>query len=420
MPGGKQLRLLAPQLAIAVAVPALHFFGWEKMLLALARVAWLPIVLGAGGLVLAWVFNRERLFFGILLCLAAYLGLVGADALDALPSGLTLFALLAWLVPLNLLAASQMPRYGLRTRWSLIWFIVLAIECGLGAAAVWRYPALVNPMLYWHWTSHPLVLWFSIPQPALPVIAVVLLWLNGRVFALPTPTRLAFFSTTVFFVLAMHRGFASGHNVLLLSGGLLALTTAVLQESRHILYADALTGLPGRRALDERLDRLGGDFAVAMVDIDYFKRINDRFGHDAGDDVLRMVASCLEAACEAGEVYRYGGEEFCIVLPRLNIASAQPVVESARLAVAGVDFRLRGEDRRDAVLTQPVRRGRQDARPLKVTVSIGLADRSQVAGAAGEVRHAADVGLYAAKRRGRNRSVVYAPELAVDEVPNSA
>src|SRR4029077_7824091 len=77
-------------------------------------------------------------------------------------------------------------------------------------------------------------------------------------------------------------------------------------------FVDALTGLPNRRALDEALARLSGDYALAMVDVDHFKQFNDTHGHDAGDRVLRSVAQQLRAT-RGGQAFRYGGEEFCLL-----------------------------------------------------------------------------------------------------------
>src|SRR5207249_5245761 len=101
-----------------------------------------------------------------------------------------------------------------------------------------------------------------------------------------------------------------GFTTFYLATGALILIVAVVEASYHMAYQDSLTGLPARRALNEALLRLGGSYTVAMLDVDHFKRINDRHGHDVGDQVLKMIAAKLAQAGGGGNAYRYGGEEF--------------------------------------------------------------------------------------------------------------
>jgi diguanylate cyclase len=152
---------------------------------------------------------------------------------------------------------------------------------------------------------------------------------------------------------------------------------------------DALTGLPNRRAFTDRYDELmetGASFAVALCDIDRFKRINDSHGHAVGDRVLRTVARILEKSCDGAMVARYGGEEFIIVFPWTDAAAASRIIDAARDAVAARNFRVR----------------ETDAPVGQITLSAGV-----VAAAAGESVDAllsrVDTLLYRAKNDGRNR-----------------
>ncbi|MFY9514488.1 MAG: diguanylate cyclase, partial [Rubrivivax sp.] len=154
---------------------------------------------------------------------------------------------------------------------------------------------------------------------------------------------------------------------------------------------DALTGLANRRHLDEHLAsaflsarRHGRPLAVAMLDIDDFKRINDAFGHGTGDAVLRAVATHLQRHCrDVDLVARYGGEEFCIVFDEADAALAERACEAAR----------------DAVEQHPWS-GLHPA--LRVTLSIGLADHPSLDSPEALLADA-DAQLYAAKRAGKNR-----------------
>ena len=110
-------------------------------------------------------------------------------------------------------------------------------------------------------------------------------------------------------------------------------------------YRDQLTGLSARRALNEALQRVGGQYTVAMVDIDHFKKFNDRYGHDIGDQVLRMVAAKLAEVGGGGRAFRYGGEEFTILFPGRAVDESLPYLERIRKAVEETRFTVRGPGR---------------------------------------------------------------------------
>jgi diguanylate cyclase (GGDEF)-like protein len=157
---------------------------------------------------------------------------------------------------------------------------------------------------------------------------------------------------------------------------------------------DALTGLPNRRYLEDFVAiagprrRAGDSYGVLMIDIDHFKRLNDRYGHAAGDRVLRAVGERISAAIRATDTpARYGGEEFAVVLRRANQGQAMEVAERIRLAVRAIppaDLKLRES----------------------VTVSVGVAVSESAEIALGNLLEAADQALYRAKRDGRNRTVL--------------
>src|ERR671936_1499644 len=113
-----------------------------------------------------------------------------------------------------------------------------------------------------------------------------------------------------------------------------------------LAYCDDLTGLAGRRALNERLLKLEGPHVIAMVDVDHFKKFNDTFGHDSGDQALRMVATRLAAVTGGGEAFRYGGEEFTIVFPEKTLEEASSHLERLRKSIENSIFKVRGKDRR--------------------------------------------------------------------------
>ncbi|WP_237607479.1 GGDEF domain-containing protein [Roseimaritima sediminicola] len=178
-----------------------------------------------------------------------------------------------------------------------------------------------------------------------------------------------------------------------------------LSEAR----TDALTGLANRRAFDQRLEELfgayvkgnGRSFVLALIDIDHFKKINDQYGHQAGDDVLRQVASAIAAQIEGSYlVARFGGEEFAVLLPTpLRLAAER--ADKMRKAIAAESLVA-------------------DGQAIGVSISVGLSELREDPSTAPLVRRA-DEALYAAKDMGRNRvyyhdgtapALVGAPEVA--------
>jgi diguanylate cyclase (GGDEF)-like protein len=165
-------------------------------------------------------------------------------------------------------------------------------------------------------------------------------------------------------------------------------------------FRDPLTGLLSRRALDEHLRSLGRRYAVAMVDVDHFKRVNDRHGHDTGDQVLKKVARALSHVPDA-RAYRYGGEEFTLLVPGRNTEEVLERLEAVRERIASNPFRLRSAPRK---MNGRSARNRASAGAplLKVTVSIGVAESDGANAPPASVIAKADKALYRAKDRGRN------------------
>lgn len=140
-----------------------------------------------------------------------------------------------------------------------------------------------------------------------------------------------------------------------------------------------------------------------MLDIDFFKRFNDRYGHDVGDQVLCMVASHLDRVGGGGKPYRYGGEEFTIIFPNKSKKEARPFLESLRESIAGAQFKVRGKKRPRKAPKKKTRA--KNPKTVSITISIGAAEPGRDLSKPAEVMKAADKALYRAKRKGRNCTV---------------
>ena len=203
---------------------------------------------------------------------------------------------------------------------------------------------------------------------------------------------------------ALHPSLGSAQTALLLMAAGLVLSLSVLEQSYFMAYRDELTGLPGRRALMRDLAEVGGTYTVAMVDVDHFKKFNDKHGHDVGDQVLQLVGSRLSASPE-GRPYRYGGEEFTLLFPKLTREDAHAHAEAVRVAVEEAAFALRSwkRPRKRPSGTPPRKSAKKRPKMLSVTVSIGLADSGGADASPDAILKKADQALYRAKRDGRNR-----------------
>lgn len=182
----------------------------------------------------------------------------------------------------------------------------------------------------------------------------------------------------------------------------LLLIVGLFETSYAMAFRDELTGLESRRAMVDYLNRLRGDFTLAVVDIDHFKKVNDSHGHDVGDQVLKMVAGLLGRVSAGGRAFRYGGEEFVLVFSGGNKKDTLIALEALREKIASSPFSLRNVPR-------PARKPKRVVRSmapqtLRVTVSIGLAKRLR-GQEYQQVIKLADQALYRAKRTGRNRVV---------------
>ena len=166
---------------------------------------------------------------------------------------------------------------------------------------------------------------------------------------------------------------------------------ALADELECTARTDALTALPNRRCFEDTLSaeiaragRTGAALSLAVVDLDFFKRINDTFGHPAGDDVLRAVASTARVTVRGHDMLaRIGGEEFAIVMPETNAAEAECASNRVLAAIAGTPIRVRSGDL------------------LSVTASVGTATQKPGESAT-DLLARADAALYEAKTAGRN------------------
>jgi len=355
-------------------------------------------------------FNRGRAFIGLASLLAAFAGYSLALEFGAASfAARAVFAAAAILVPLNFLLALVFPERGVSHHFNYRWLMLAVAEilfvAWIASAGRSSVSGTAWQDLIEHW------LFRSPPTPLLGRLLFAAAFIAAAARARPrgpaTETRpldIGHAAALVAFFIACEWADAPGaFGAFVMAAGVILLVS-LLQESHRLAFRDELTGLPSRRALEERLHGLGPVHAIAMLDVDHFKKFNDTHGHDIGDQVLRLVGSRLARTTGGGTAYRYGGEEFCLLFPELRLAAALPLVETLRADIAAYQMAVRRDDRpKDPEAGTRLRHLRSPEKTLSVTVSIGIAEPDEQGTTPAEVLRAADRALYRAKEAGRNR-----------------
>jgi diguanylate cyclase (GGDEF)-like protein len=378
---------------IAILPPA-----WQEL------VPYLPYITIAAGMFLSFHFHRGRVLL-VLLMVGIFFWSSQTflrDGLDDLRANL-LFHAFSCLLPLNITLFSFMQERGPLTVAGRMRLGFLAAQSALIAWFVHTHQTGALELLDRHFLSHPLFDRLLISQPAAVAIVIGSLLTTARAVFRQSPVEAGFLGSLIAVAISCNWLQAANVPLVFSSAAALMLTVSVLQDSYDMAFRDELTGLLARRALNERLMGLGRQYVIAMVDVDHFKRFNDTYGHDVGDQVLKMVAGKLQGVGGGGKSFRYGGEEFTIVFSRREVAEAVPHLEELRKAIASYQLRLRSTDRPKKSQEGKRQRGTKgEGETVSVTVSIGVA-ASTGGRKPDEVLKEADQALYRAKRNGRNR-----------------
>jgi GGDEF domain-containing protein len=406
MPGGIVL------LGVALLVST----GW--LTLTLPALTFLYYCALGGGMLLAWRFHSSRIFLALLVL---FLAQQAVGFFSGQPSlVVTAVQAIAVLVPVNFLLIALMHERGFTVASIApvgLMLFVQSVTVAVFCAAAEQKPTATH-------AHHPATA--ALPQYAVIAFACAGIFLAIRVLMTRKPVDSALLWSLSAFFLALHFTGNARVATLYWAAAACILATAIVENSYLLAYHDELTSLPSRRAFNDALLRLQHPYSIAVVDIDHFKKFNDTYGHDTGDEVLRLVASNLARVTGGGQAYRCGGEEFMILFPGNITAEVVCHLEQLRKSVESSVFHKRGIDRRQ-VPRGPDRRnshtrgrtkkghairklaeGKSEA-TLSVTVSIGVATSARQEVDPEVVIRAADKALYRAKGNGRNRLETASP-----------
>ncbi len=363
----------------------------------------LPYLLFGIAAILGWRFNKSKVFF-----IALVLTLTEAFAFT--PSGLPtgdifitspVITAVSILVPINIVVFSLIRERGVFTVWGLLNAAFIVIQLEIVSYLLEAKDSVLVAIADWGllpWNTNELI---HIPQLSVIVLTVALAFAILRFIS----TNAYLDAANIGVLLAVSSAFILQENKMsspiFFSVSGVIIIVSVIQDSYSMAFLDELTGLPSRRSLKYELMKLSGKYTIAMLDIDFFKKFNDTYGHDVGDQVLKMVAGCIKNVTGGGKPFRYGGEEFTVVFPNKVLKEAFPHLEELREAVSKKGFIHSSADR----LKNKTQNGRgktESGKQLFVTISIGAAERSDKYRLPDEVIKAADAALYRAKKKGRN------------------
>jgi len=363
---------------LTVSAPAIDFYYYTVF---------------AAGLLMAWRFHSSRILFLLLTLLLAHRALefFAEGTNPAFGAGRIAFEAIACLLPINFVLLSQARERGfgipaITPHLALLFFesIFVAVLCRPGQmSSPWLFHVAFVKSTLFSWTP--------LPQPSLVIIAISFAILLGRFLIHPKPLESGILWSFGSAVLGLQMGGIGRLGSAYFATAGLMLLVSIVENSYLLAYHDELTLLPSRRAFNDGLLRLEPPYAVAVVDIDHFKKFNDTFGHETGDQVLRMVGARLAGVTGGGQAYRVGGEEFSVLFRDKGMKDALPHLESLRAAIEESIFHVRslaerrssarGADRRNqsrggARSADLLRRATAASGDLElsVTVSIGVAE----------------------------------------------
>ena len=342
--------------------------------------------------VLAWRFRSTRIFAAALLLAAAH---AAVSYLDVTVDSL-LVLLLTTSLPLGCALLTLVADRGFvvaRVRNHILLSLTPLVLAAFFSAA--------DPARAVLWLQRDSS-WSALPQPALLALVAALVIALARGLLARRAVTAGLTWTAVAAACAFAAAPRSTTQSVWLLAAAIVLVIAVVEAAYALAFYDELTELPARRSLAQTLSALRAPYTLAVVDVDHFKSFNDRYGHDVGDQVLRMVAARLRQVRGGGTAFRSGGEEFTLVFAGLSKREARPHVEALRAAIADAPFVVRQLPRPRGKRAAE-RRGRGSGRlPLGVTISVGVAGPTARHNTIDAVLKQADQAMYRAKRAGRN------------------
>ncbi len=393
--------VLPDGLLVLVAVGFLRPGGLPTVMLPLEQTfAYLVL---AVGIALGLYVRHSRILFAMLLLALADRGVVhlAGGAAASADVGRIMFNTVSLLLPLNLLALSLITERSLLISREIIRLILVFLQIffvswiGLPENAAFA-AALESSFVASRYTA-----WTPLAQAPLLAFGAALALHAARFVSYRNPVDRGFFWALVSAFLALHGTGAGWVPTNFLATAGLILIVAAYAEIYQSTYYDELTGMRGRPYWDQAVANLGSRYAIALIDLDGMKHLNDAHGYAVGDQVLRMVARKVTNLSGDGNAFRYDGNRFAVIFHDKAVADVLPRLEELRKAVDASPMMLPGHRRLFRKPDPPTQ--------VPVTVSIGAAERDERRTTPDQVIKTVEIALARAKHDGRNQVKARAP-----------
>jgi len=332
----------------------------------------------------SWHFNRNRFIFVIIPLLLMHIGFEYFSAKRATD----LFFYSSLLYPLHLLIFLSLRERGLFSIWGILKISFFILEIGIVLFFIYFPNADLLSVLKMKLFT---ISFYPLKDLSVAIGIFVLFIMSALVmFNRHLIYNSSFFIITATFYAGFYFLKTPHANELSLLSIAVIIFALLIRESYHLAFYDELTSLPGRRALVEDMAKLGMRYSLAMIDIDHFKKFNDTYGHDTGDEVLKMVASKLGNVSGGGKAYRYGGEEFVLLFPSKEVGESYTHTDILRDTISRSPFSVRNK---------------QSSKVIYINISAGVVQKNSKDKDPFAVMKRADNALYKAKKAGRNQVV---------------
>jgi diguanylate cyclase (GGDEF)-like protein len=395
------LFILPGGLIVLVTYLSIHYSIHTPWLDKIEKI--LPYVILSIGILLGWRFHRSRLALVILILFLSersiyYFGTGGSYSFGHEKNILLINCIL---LPINIGLFYLVKERGIFNLRGLAKILFILLQPFAVFLLLRLQPDLLQNLSY-QFIQYPPFKNLPLPQVVVLIYGLItLIFLVGSLLFKGGPIVRGFFWALVATLLGLLAKDNGDSATLYYSAAGLIIIMSVIETAYAMAFQDELTGLPARRALNTAMHGLGKRYTIAMLDIDFFKKFNDKFGHDVGDQVLCMVASHIKRVGGGGKPFRFGGEEFTILFPGKSKDETIPYLEIMRESIEAAQFVLRGKNR-PKTPPRKLKKTASQPKTASVTISIGVAAPVKGNTKPSSVIKAADQALYRAKKRGRN------------------
>ncbi|HEY6085777.1 MAG TPA: GGDEF domain-containing protein, partial [Nitrospira sp.] len=359
-----------------------------------------PYIVLAFGVIFGWYLSSVRMMLCLLIMILAERAVTMFPAIDqSMSMDRTIFAATALLLPLNLLAFSIVKGDSVSAVRGIMRVLLVLIQPFL---VLWLcYPEQQDiaeslQKTYVEWFPAQ---WTTVPQLAVLAFIMAAGMHVTRFIVYRDPFDAGSIWTLAAIFLAYHGGQFGWQPTQFFAAGGLILFLSLIQSTHRRTYQDELTGIAGRLAYEEAIRRAGKEFSLAILAVDQLKAYAGAHGRAVADQVLKLIAPKVEAACQGRNVYRVSGEELTLVFPRRTAVETLIILETVRKTIEASSFVLGNRDR---VIEDLREKRNPHARALPLSVSIGLAERANEDVSVSLVVRAAYRALYEAKSAGGN------------------